>query len=40
MRKLVYITLAKATVNARLHKRIQYAALKLQTHMGTWEQNT
>jgi len=40
MRKLLYITLAKATVNPRLCPRIQLAALKLQTHMGTWEQNT
>jgi hypothetical protein len=40
MRKLFYIALAKATINPRLHKRLQYAALQLQTHMGTWEQNT
>ena len=40
MRKLLYIALAKATINPRLHKRVQFAALALQTRMGTWEQNT
>jgi hypothetical protein len=40
MRKLFYIALAKATINPRLPARVQYAALQLQTHMGTWEQNT
>jgi len=40
MRKLFYIALAKATINPRLPKRLQYAALQLQSCMGTWEQNT
>ena len=40
MRKQLYIALATATVNPRLHQRIQFAALALQTRMGTWEQNT
>jgi len=40
MRKLLYVTLAKATINPRLHQRLQFAALAMQTRMGSWEQNT